>query len=468
MIPVAPLGRYRDPHMLRRVLLSVVLLGAVSCSSREEPSGSGEDPTPTTLAAETIASTIVEPTQAPATTVAPDPMQVDYGVTDEVIRVGLSVDLTGPLADVTAAVVDAHVAYFDRVNDAGGIANRAIEVVVLDHASDLTTHLDNIAEFAERSEGGVALVASSGNDEFTVAATVDLAAGELLAVPRGWDHTLWTSPDGAALVPFGSSVCADAVNGVEFMVDQLRTSGEADADEVLTFAAVGRSGVYGESSVAAAELAATELGLDVVVAEAGVLGDGTSDLAEQFRDIEPDLVWVAGSPAETAVLITEAGLEGTTWGGHAAGYSPAVAESAAGPFVDGYIHVSPVAPAHASAEGLEMINELLPNASWAQSASLTVGLTQAMIVEAVLLQAAANEDLRRGGLVDALEAIDVTTPWLAESVTGSSSRRPTPESWVSIVDTEVATPTGRLAEPGSDGLGDSEVVRSSRVGGVCP
>ena len=91
----------------------------------------------------------------------------DFGVDDETIRVGLSADLSGIFAGLTTVVVDAQTAYFERLNEEGGIAGRQVELVVLDSAYDVPTHLDNYAELAEESADGVVMISQSTGSPHT-------------------------------------------------------------------------------------------------------------------------------------------------------------------------------------------------------------------------------------------------------------------------------------------------------------
>ena len=113
-------------------------------------------------------------------------LDTDFGVDDEVIRIGLSADLSGIFAGLTTPIVDAQRAYFDRVNENGGIAGRQVELVTLDSGYDVPTHLDNYAELAEESDDGVVMISQSTGSPHTGAIAADLAADDLVAVPLSW------------------------------------------------------------------------------------------------------------------------------------------------------------------------------------------------------------------------------------------------------------------------------------------
>ena len=104
-----------------------------------------------------------EPSETSTTTTTTEPeivIESDYGVTDSTIRIGYSLDLSGPFSARDARILDGHVAFFESVNDQGGIEGREVELVRFDNAFDVPAHLDNIAELIEQSSEGTALILS--------------------------------------------------------------------------------------------------------------------------------------------------------------------------------------------------------------------------------------------------------------------------------------------------------------------
>jgi len=110
----------------------------------------------------------------------------DIGVTDTEIRVGLSADLSGPFSGLVSALVTAQLAYFDRINENGGIAGRTIVPITLDSAYDVPTHLDNYAELSQESADGVVMLSQSTGSPHTSAIAGDLKDDDLIALPLSW------------------------------------------------------------------------------------------------------------------------------------------------------------------------------------------------------------------------------------------------------------------------------------------
>lgn len=66
---------------------------------------------------------------------------------DEAIRLGQTVALTGPLADIGAAMHRGSKLYFDAVNERGGVHGRRIELVARDDGYDVKRALQNVDGF---------------------------------------------------------------------------------------------------------------------------------------------------------------------------------------------------------------------------------------------------------------------------------------------------------------------------------
>ena len=77
------------------------------------------------------------------TTVDPASIETDVGVDDTTIKIGLNADLSGIFAPLVTQIVDGQEAYWEIVNDNGGIAGRQVELVILDNAYDVPKHLEN-------------------------------------------------------------------------------------------------------------------------------------------------------------------------------------------------------------------------------------------------------------------------------------------------------------------------------------
>ena len=385
----------------------------------------------------------------------------DFGVTDDTIRVGLNADLTGPFATLTSVIVSAQEVYFDRVNENGGIGGRMVELVTEDTAYDVPTHIDNYAAFAEESEEGVVMLSQSTGSPQTTAIADALVEDDLIAVPLSW-YSGWATDIGTNVFELYTNYCFEGMNGIEFLVQQ-------SGIDAPTVAIVTNPGEYGQDSAAGARIAAEALGLDIVVdLEGGVAGEDFAPIISELVQAQPDIVWIASSPAITAEILGGSVASGLTaiWSGAVPTYNPAV-------IADG----SPVAPAYdafffpsgyTSAWGstnepgmldmIETISAAQPNATFSQADSFVIGWTEAIFTEAVLEQAVANGDLTRAGVVAAANEVTVDFQGLAPDQTwdGDPNDTAVRANFFYDIDLASATVGDAITSGGSTGLVELE------------
>ncbi len=431
---------------LRWLIVLALLIAACSSGQEQaEPADAGAD--------EPASSTTVTPTEAveadstTTTTESPAvPVITDFGVTDTAIRVGLSVDLSGPLADVTAAIVDAHVAWFDEVNASGGIGGRTVEIIALDHASDEATHRDNLVALAEFSENGVVTIGSAGNAELLGPAMDVLDDASLSAIPRTNAQVFFDPTD--TVWPFGSSTCVDAMNGVAWLVEQ------ADA-EAPTLAILSRPGAYGDEGARGAAAMAEELGVELVLDASGLVeGDSIADLLSAVVDAEPDIIWLATSPSETAQLVgADLGELASQWGGNDPAWAPQILEtSVAASFDDRYVSVGPFAPVEVGSPFFDRMRALMPPARHGDLDALAVGWLQASAIDAAIRSAVEAGDLSRAAVGEALSGVSLQNELLQEEIGEPSFSGPLMSSAIRSIQSTDATPSVPLQDEGVRGL----------------
>ncbi len=186
----------------------------------EEPSeDTAEEPSEDT-AEEPSEDTAEEPSEDTAAEEPAAEIATDIGVTDEVIRVGLNADLSGIFAPLVTQIVDGQEAFWEIVNENGGIAGRQVELVILDNAYDVPTHLENYAEMADEGDEGVVFFSQSTGSPHTAATADDLVDDNLIAIPLSW-YSGWADPAiGANVMELYTSYCLEAMNGVEYLAGE--------------------------------------------------------------------------------------------------------------------------------------------------------------------------------------------------------------------------------------------------------
>ena len=196
-----------------------------------------------------------EESEEPAEEAAPE-ILTGLGVDAEnkIIRLGLNTDLSGIFAGLTTVITDGQVAFWERVNDEGGIDGWTIETVILDNAYDVPTHLENYDQLSGEGDKGVVMLTNSTGSPHTAAIAEALIEDDLVAIPLSW-YSGWADPEiGKNVLEVQANYCVEAMNGVTYMSEQFGKK----------IAIVGFPGDYGEDGSIGAKIAAEALGLEVV------------------------------------------------------------------------------------------------------------------------------------------------------------------------------------------------------------
>lgn len=401
---------------------------------------------------------------APAESAATE-LLTDIGVTDTEIRVGLSADLSGPFSGLVSALVTAQLAYFDRINENGGIAGRQVVPVVLDNAYDVPTHLDNYAELSQESDDGVVMLSQSTGSPHTSAIAGDLKDDDLIALPLSW-YSGWGTDFGSNVLELYTNYCFEGMNGAEFLVEK---SG-LDKPKI---AIVSRPGEYGQDGAQGAKRTAEALGLEIVDLEASIAGDDFTPVVSTLVSEDPDIVWITSSPSELAQILGGAAAGGldAIWSGNSPSYNVALLDSEVAPALDQFYFHSTYAAlwgANESPGMVDMMTEMVarnPQGTYAEADSYYVGWTEAMLTEAVLTLAAEKGDMTRAGVVAAAQEVSIDFQGLAPDQTwsGDPNDYVVRASYIYDVILADATPSTSITEPGSAGL---SMLKDSWVGSV--
>lgn len=327
-----------------------------------------------------------------------DEIATGIGVTDEEINIGLLTDLTGIFAGLTVPITDGTEAYFERLNEAGGVAGREVRPISLDTVYDVSTHQQHYDTFAADGADGVAMLGMSVGSPHTASIREDLIDDNLAAIPVSWNSS-WAADSGVNVLEWGANYCVEAMNGIDFLSSQFAGA---------TVAIVGFPGDYGEDGALGAKIAAEALGLEVVYDGQGQVvpgADQTPVIAEIVAS-EADIVWASTNPTTLVELMGGAAAQGFTgqWGGNGPTYSPLLLNTEAAPLLDAsYTHFSPFnaigAEGAGNADVRAMMQEFRPEAPFLST--YVVSWIQGEIVRQTLEAAADNGDLTRQGILDA-------------------------------------------------------------------
>jgi len=377
----------------------------------------------------------------------------DYGVTDDTIRVGAIADLSGIFAPLVIQIMDAQTAYWDMVNDHGGIDGKMVELVVLDNGYDVPTHLDRYEAMRDKDSGVVFLSQSTGSPH-TAAIAEMLIEDDLGAIPLSW-YSGWPDPGyGKNVFESYTNYCYESINAVDWLSNNV-------VDGEVKLAVISYPGEYGQDGAAGAKIAAEALGIEVVYDGEGAAIPGADQTPVITGLIESgaNLVWATVGPSVFAEIFGGAAAQGFTpiWSGNSPTYNYMLLATPLAPALDAFYYQSAYALTWnaGDAPGMKtMVAELqarMPDKPL--SDVYTYGWTEAMAAHQILETAAKNGDMTRAGVVRAANETVIDYQGLApnQSYGGEINDFIVRESYVFDIQADLFSVEATVADGGSTG-----------------
>jgi len=376
----------------------------------------------------------------------------DVGVTSEAcpntpnkdngcIYLGIISDLTsGPFAALAVPITDAQKAFWQRVNEDGGIqaGDQAFDVDVTSYVRDNKYNPEVHRQVYEEIKGDVLGLAQTLGSPTTAAIINDLEASDVVAAPASWTSA-WEVED--VIMESGTNYCFESMNSVDYAVE------EFGAKSVM---AVYYPGDYGEDAAGGARAAAEANGLEFTAVETGEGPENQAGAIQAIKSKQPDVVIVTTGPTDAAAIVGESAAAGYTgkFIGTSPTWNPALLQTdAAKAFEALYLQSGPWATFDADTPGHEAMREALGNVQ--PNDGYTAGWAWSYPMKAALEAAAENGDLTRQGLLEAatsLESVDYEgmLPEEAGNYSGEPNDAVFRQSLISKVDPKA--PTGVTVE----------------------
>ena len=346
----------------------------------------------------------------------------DHGVdpASKVIRVGVNAELSGPFRFQSERIVQAHLAYWEWLNDRGGVSGWTVEPIVLDNGYALEQHLANYEVMSGQDENGVVMFAMSAGTPTTLATVNRLAEDSMAALPLSY-YSGWSDPSiGGNVFEVLASYCVEAMNAVTYMAENYGNRA----------ALVSVPGSYGGDGAQGFKTAAAALGVEVVYDGEGaaIPGLGLHDIGDSIAASGADWVWLATDPGTTYELMNATmgtGFDGQ-WSGHAASWSPWIAEFLAEELganaLERFTVSSRTTPwdddgPQGMQEMIEAMRQYRPGAPFDDA--YVAGWILGYAATAILEQAIASADLTRAGVLEAAGQTTVDFKGLAPNHTWS-------------------------------------------------
>jgi ABC-type branched-subunit amino acid transport system substrate-binding protein len=344
-------------------------------------------------------------------------------------------------------IVDSQEAFWEIVNDNGGIGGRQVELVILDNGYDVPKHLENYEVFSGEGEEAVVMFSQSTGSPHTAATAEQLVEDNLIAIPLTW-YSGWADPDvGKNVFEAQTLYCIESMNAVSFLAEE--TGGTKIA--IASF-----PGEYGQDGATGAKIAAEELGLEIVYDGEGAVVPGADQtpVITAIAESGADFVWLSTNPTALAEILGgayEQGFRGK-WSGNSPTYNFQLLGTDLAPVLDEvYIHSTYQAlwnteDTPGMQEVVEGMREKRPDAP--VSDVYIVGWIEGLITKAILEQAAANGDMTRAGVVAAANEVTVDLKGLAPNQTwaGEPNDYIVRESYMFDVDVAEFTPGATVSD----------------------
>jgi ABC-type branched-subunit amino acid transport system substrate-binding protein len=338
------------------------------------------------------------------------------------------------------------------INDRGGVAGRMIDVEVLDTGYDVPTHQQHYDTVSGSGADGAVIIGTSTGSPHTAAIRSDLVDDGIGAVVLSWNSS-WPDPASSNVFEWLSNYCVEAMNGITYMSEQYGPD----------VAVVSVAGDYGEDGAIGAKKAIDELGLNLVYdGQAAVAGEDQTPVITSIVESDPDFVWFTTTPPLTAAIVGGAAAAGYTgqFAGNGPSYNPAflALDGLNAVFDASYTHFQPF-PAWNSgdsagmAEMVQMMRDYRPDAPLLSIYAYSWIMGE--IVRQGLEAAAANGDMTRQGVVDAITntAIDLQGMAAPISYQGDPNDFISRESFVFDISLDAYTPEATVSdEDAGDGL----------------
>ena len=362
----------------------------------------------------------------------PEAVNADNGC----IYLGLISDLTqGPFAPLGGPITDAQVAFWNRVNEQGGIGG-AFDVDAETYIRDNLYNPETHNQVYQEIKPNILALGQTLGSPTTQAIIGDLESSDIVAAPASWTSA---NEFDDVILESGNNYCVESSNALDYFSDE-----NGMPSSVV---AIGYPGDYGEDGAAGAKLWADANGVDYTfVEQVPVSVGGTVDGAvSQILTTSPEVVMLTVAPTETAQIVGGAAAQGFTgrFIGNSPSWNPALLDSPAAEALTGlYWQAGPWGPWDTESDGHVAMREAIA-ATGVDTGNdgYTAGWAWSYPLLAALEGAHESGDLTRAGVRAAVEGLDAVDyegmlPAEAGNFTGTPQEQSFNQTVISAVDAE--------------------------------
>lgn len=350
------------------------------------------------------------------------------------ISLGVISDLTkGPFAPLAVPITDAQKAFWQKVNEDGGVGGYDIDITSNIADAEYNPEIHN-RKYQEMRKDILALGQTLGSSQ-TLAILEDMKSDDVIGLPASW-NSAWEFDD--QILESGANYCFEAMNGVDWAVANRGVKGKV--------VAVGYPGDYGGDAAAGVEAAAKANDLDFEKIETPTGQDNQAGAVAAILKSKPDLVVVTTGPAEMATIVGGTAAEGFTgtFVGSSPTWNPALLKSPAAPALEAlYFQAGPWGPFGTDTPGHEAMRTALGKVT--PNDGYTAGWVWSYPLLAALKKADKDGDITRESLVKASnELTEVDYEGMLPPEAGATKGEPSEVAFRSSVISKVdkKAPTG--------------------------
>lgn len=372
---------------------------------------------------------------ASASTEPPDsgPAEVETGngVTDDEIRVAVLNGFTGPVANLAIPAADGMDAYFNMVNEAGGVCGRSI---VLDRRDTQYDPQIAIQEYRAVS-GEVAMLAGVVGGATIFGLSEDIQRDNLALMANTGLESVIPLPN---VLMFIAPFALEVVNGVSWAADEL-----AGDDGVLQLGVVYQADAFGEAGMAAAQYVADNSD-NVEIVGTATYTPTDQDLTSQAQDMMDsgaEAVWLHVISSQVPKLLGAAAQLGyePTWVGMSASFASSNVETM-GDLLDNYRYLSSTVSYGEDVPGMaDLVANYEAISDEPGQDYVVTGWINGSVVAQLLQRACDLGDLTPAGIVAAQVGLEVDNNGVSPNFTYGETpdeRIPTRETRVNSVNLE--------------------------------
>jgi branched-chain amino acid transport system substrate-binding protein len=231
----------------------------------------------------------------------------DGGTSGEPIRIGAIVSLTGPYAGLGEPEKNVLEMEVKRINDAGGINGRPVEVIIEDDATDDAKAVAAASKLIEQDQV-VAIIGATGTGG-TMAIRGDVQRAKIPQVSMAGGTVIANPVDPLVFqTPWSNTIV------VPFTFEYIKAEGFTKIGLITD------TGGFGADGKAVIEKMAPDLGVKIVANE--TFNPGDTDMTAQLTkiknsDAEAIVMWTAGAEAATiAKNVQDLGIDLPLFGSH--------------------------------------------------------------------------------------------------------------------------------------------------------